>query len=464
MRTRKQNLGVVKMVHKFITSAYSSSSSGGGFRPPPVQPQRRVVVTGLGLVTPLGTGVQTSWDQLLAGKTGVRALTVQDLKLTDDKLLQMLPSQVAAPVLHGTSPGAFDDSQWKNLVAPHFITYALCAAEEALTDANWHPQEPSGLEHTGVAIGGGIGCISDMLEAAQLVTEQRLRRLSPFFIPRILINMAAGHVSIRYGFKGPNHAAVTACASGAHSVGDAARMIRFGDADVMVAGGTEASIDTLSIAGFCRARALSTKFNNDPERSSRPFDKDRDGFVMGEGAGVIVLEEYEHAMERGAKIYAEVRGYGMSGDAYHITQPSSEGRGAILAMTRALQQAGLQPEEIDYINAHATSTPLGDVVEARAIQAVFKEHASCGSLAFSSTKGATGHLLGAAGAVEAIFAILALHHGVAPATLNVQQPDPIFHDRFSPLISPRPMPIRAVLTNSFGFGGTNASLVFSSPP
>ncbi|BBN03435.1 3-oxoacyl-[acyl-carrier-protein] synthase II [Marchantia polymorpha subsp. ruderalis] len=465
MMTRKKTL---ELLRKSRALWYSSSATT--FNPPPLLPQRRVVVTGLGLVTPLATGVHASWDRLLNLQSGIRSLQPRDLKLSgveDDAILRILaqlPSRVVATVAYGTAEDQFNADRWlgqeTSRISP-FISYALCAAEEALSDAGWKPEDPEDRERTGVAIGGGIGCISEMLGAARLVKEEKLRKLSPFFIPRILINMAAGHVSISHGFKGPNHAAVTACASGAHSIGDAFRMIRFGDADVMVAGGSESSIDALSMAGFCRARALSSKFNDDPQRSSRPFDRDRDGFVMGEGAGILVLEELDHAQQRGAKIYAEVRGYGMSGDAYHITQPSGDGRGAILAMTRALQQSGLQPYEIDYINAHATSTPLGDAIEAKAMKAVFKEHASTGELVFSSTKGATGHLLGAAGAVEAIFSILALHHGVAPPTLNLSEPDPIFSDNFTPLTSPKELGLRAVLTNSFGFGGTNASLVFS---
>lgn len=459
LRSRKATVaGLLRRGARFFSHGWSSAA------PPPLMPQRRVVVTGLGLVTPLGAGVQASWDHLIALKTGVQALSAESLRLKDAGLLQQLPSRVAALVPRGSAPGDFDVEKWQKPAEPGFIAYAQCAAEEALSDANWHPQEVADLEQTGVAIGGGIGSINDILEASHLVNKQELRRLSPFFVPRILINMAAGHVSIRHGFKGPNHAVVTACASGAHSVGDAARMVKFGDADVMVAGGTESSIDPLSMAGFCRARALSTKFNDDPAIASRPFDQARDGFVMGEGAGVVVLEELQHALDRGAKIYAEVRGYGMSGDAHHITQPSHEGRGAYLAMSRALEQAGLQPGDVDYINAHATSTPLGDVVEARAIRDVFKDHAQSGRLAFSSTKGATGHLLGAAGAVEAIFSVLALHHGVAPPTLNLEHPDAIFDDHFSPLSAPKPMDIRAVLTNSFGFGGTNAALVFTAPP
>lgn len=377
-----------------------------------------------------------------------------------------LTSKVAAVVPCGTKTGEFNADLWLNSKehrsVARFIGYALCAADEALKDAKWAPTEQEQKERTGVSIGGGIGSITDVLEASQLICEKRLRRLSPFFIPRILINMASGHVSMKYGFQGPNHAAVTACATGAHSIGDAARMIQFGDSNVMVAGGTESSIDALSIAGFCRSRALTTKHNSMPLEASRPFDCDRDGFVIGEGSGVLVLEELEHAKERGAKIYAEIRGYGMSGDAYHITQPHNDGRGAVLAMTRALKQSGLHPNQVDYINAHATSTPLGDAVEAIAIKTVFSDHAISGALAFSSTKGAIGHLLGAAGAVEAIFAILAVHHGIAPLTLNLNKPDPLFKDNFMPLTASKEMPVRAALSNSFGFGGTNASLLFTS--
>lgn len=448
-----------------------SAQFSGGFGPPPELPQRRVVVTGLGLVTPLATGVESTWEQLIASKCGVRKLVVDDLKLNNEdtsvkhKIFEQLPSQVVAPVCVGDNFGSFPLSKWstQNRLAP-FVAFALCAAEEALKDAKWKPKTDLEQQRTGVAIGGGIGCTQDLLDAARLVIEQKVRRLSPFFIPRILINMAAGHVSIRHGLKGPNHAAVTACASGAHSVGDAARMIRHGDADVMVAGGTESCIDALSIAGFSRAKALSTQYNDKPEQASRPFDQGRDGFIIGEGAGILVLEELNHAVERGAHIYAEIRGYGMSGDANHITQPAEDGGGATLAMIRALERAGLQPSDIGYINAHATSTPLGDAVEARAICSVFGDHATTGNLSFSSTKGATGHLLGAAGAVEAIFSVLALKHGIVPPTLNLENPDPIFSGNFSPADKTKKMKLRAVMTNSFGFGGTNASLVFAEPP
>ncbi|KAL9238072.1 hypothetical protein vseg_012547 [Gypsophila vaccaria] len=440
----------------------------------PLSHRRRVVVTGLGMVTPLGCGVDTTWKRLLDGDSGITGITSGDLKLdsfdaeTRSHVFDQITSKVAAVVPSGTCPGRFNDLLWcnpkENKSVSRFIGYALCAADEALRDASWAPTEKLQKERTGVSIGGGIGSMSDIVDAAQLICEKRLRRLSPYFVPRILINMASGHVSMKYGLQGPNHAAVTACATGAHSIGDAARMIIFGDADVMVAGGTEASIDALSLAGFCRLKALSTKYNSSPCEASRPFDSGRDGFVIGEGSGVIVLEELEHARERGAKIYAELCGYGMSGDAYHITQPHHDGRGAILAMTSALKQAGLCPNQVDYINAHATSTPLGDAVEATAIKSLFGEHATSGALALSSTKGAIGHLLGAAGAVEAIFSVLAVHNGVAPLTLNLSQPDPIFQDGFMPLTVSKQVSITAALSNSFGFGGTNTSLLFTKAP
>ncbi|TVU32936.1 hypothetical protein EJB05_24701, partial [Eragrostis curvula] len=481
-------------------SSSSSAAEAGAFPPPSTGAGRRVVVTGLGAVTPLGCGVGRTWDRLVSGQCAVRALAAEDLRLPGDaasveRTLEQLPSRVAAAVPRGKGEGEFDDEAWtKDKSVSGFISYALCAADEALRDANWLPSEDDKKERTGVSIGGGIGSISDILDASQMIIENRLRRLSPYFIPKILINMASGHVSMRYGFQGPNHAAVTACATGAHSIGDATRMIQFGDADVMVAGGTESSIDALSIAGFSRQdvytshcfvstkvvmdlsvkvvlllghvalRALSTKFNSSPEAASRPFDCGRDGFVIGEGCGVMVLEALDHAKERGAKIYAEIRGYGMSGDAHHITQPQHDGRGAILAMKRALEQSGLGANEIDYLNAHATSTPLGDAVEATAVKSVFGDHATSGGLAFSSTKGAIGHLLGAAGSVEAIFTVLAIHHGLAPPTLNLEQPDPLFQGTFVPLAESKKTPIRVAISNSFGFGGTNTSLLFSCPP
>ncbi|KAF4352072.1 3-oxoacyl-[acyl-carrier-protein] synthase, mitochondrial [Cannabis sativa] len=470
--TRRSFLFIPRFYSAFFYSC--SPLENESLAPPPVIHSRRVVVTGLGMVTPLGCGVETTWNRLVKGECGVRALSMDDLKMnsfdTETKVhaYEQLTSKVAAVVPCGTAPGQFNEDLWLNSKdhrsISRFIGYALCAADEALKDANWAPVEQDQKERTGVSIGGGIGSMSDILEAAQLICEKRLRRLSPFFVPRILINMASGHVSMKYGFQGPNHAAVTACATGAHSIGDAARMIQFGDSDVMVAGGTEGSIDALSVAGFCRSRALTTKYNSTPQEASRPFDCSRDGFVIGEGSGVLVLEELEHAKRRGAKIYGELRGYGTAGDAYHITQPHVDGRGAILTMSRALKQSGLHYKQVDYINAHATSTPLGDAVEANAIKSMFSDHATSGALALSSTKGAIGHLLGAAGAVEAIFAVLAIHHGMAPLTLNLDKPDPVFEDAFMPLISSKKMPIRAALSNSFGFGGTNASLLFTSAP
>ncbi|XP_057954311.1 3-oxoacyl-[acyl-carrier-protein] synthase, mitochondrial isoform X5 [Malania oleifera] len=431
-----------------FTRRLSSYSGFESLHPPPPLPHRRVVITGLGIVSPLGCGMATTWRHLIEGKCGIRAISPEDLKMNRfDRETQLytfdqLTSKVAAIVPCGTKPGDFNEDLWLNSKEhrsiSRFIGYALCAADEALRDANWLPAEQDQKERT------------------------RLRRLSPFFIPRILVNMAAGHVSMKYGFQGPNHAAATACATGAHSIGDAARMIQFGDSDVMVAGGTESNIDALSIAGFCRSRALTTKYNATPEEASRPFDCERDGFVYVNNC--IVMKELEHAKRRGAKIYAELRGYGMSGDAYHITQPHGDGMGAILAMKRALKQSGLYHNEVNYVNAHATSTPLGDAIEANAIKSVFSDHATSGALALSSTKGAIGHLLGAAGAVEAIFAVLAIHQGIAPLTLNLSKPDPIFSDGFMPLSATKKMPIRAALSNSFGFGGTNASLLFAAAP
>ncbi|KAL6586495.1 hypothetical protein OROMI_001483 [Orobanche minor] len=460
--------------NRLITSIiqFSRFLSYGPFDPPPLISPRRVVVTGLGMVTPLGCGVDVTWKRLVEGECGIRRIIVEDLKMDGfDRETQMhtfdqLTSKVAGIVQCGSNPGEFDEELWLNSKdhrsIARFIGYALCAADEALRDANYKPTTQHEKERTGVSIGAGTGSISDILDASNMISDKKLRRLSPFFIPRILINMASGHVSMKYGFQGPNHAAVTACATGSHSIGDATRMIQFGDADVMVAGGTESSIDALSIAGFCRSRALTTKYNGTPEEASRPFDCGRDGFV----------KELEHAKKRGAKVYAEIRGYGMSGDAYHITQPHADGRGAVLAMTRALEQdmvlyntaiySGLKPNQVDYINAHATSTPLGDAVEAKAIQSLFCSHAASGALALSSTKGAIGHLLGAAGAVEALFSVLAIHHGIAPLTLNLRKPDPIFNGDFTPLGASKKMNIKAAMSNSFGFGGTNSSLLFAA--
>ncbi|KAJ3300589.1 Mitochondrial beta-keto-acyl synthase [Borealophlyctis nickersoniae] len=432
-------------------------------------PLRRVVVTGLGLVTPLGTGVTTTWSRLLAAQCGVVSLKGRVHEPTG-RSYQDIPSQVAALVKTGKEEGDFDVEKWiakgdDRRLAP-FMHYALSATQQALEDAKWLPENEEDRVRTGVCIGSGIGCIDEIETTANAFAQYGMKKLSPFFIPKILINLAAGHVSMKYGFQGPNHSASTACTTGAHSIGDASRFIQFGDADVMVAGGSEASVSPLAMAGFAKARALSTKFNDTPEQSSRPFDRDRDGFVIGEGAGCVVLEEYEHAKRRGARIYAELRGYGLSGDAHHITAPPEDGRGAALAMSRALQVGGVSPEDVDYVNAHATSTGQGDLAETRAIKKVFAGPA-LDKLAVSSTKGAIGHLLGAAGAVEAIFAILAVHHDALPPTLNLHNLEP--REEFSldyvPLqardLKGSGRRVRGALTNSFGFGGTNASLVFT---
>jgi 3-oxoacyl-[acyl-carrier-protein] synthase II len=419
---------------------------------------RRVVVTGMGLVTPLGIGIERNWKSLVAGVSGVRA--IQSFDVSD------MPVKIAAQVpLGDTAAGLFNADDW---VPPKeqrrmdgFIVYALAAAAQAIEDAGWTPTEDEACERTGVMIGSGIGGLPGINDGAITLLEKGPRRLSPFFIPANLINLASGHVSIRWGFKGPNHAVVTACSTGAHAIGDAARLIMLDDADVMVCGGTEAAVCRLGLAGFAAARALSTAFNDEPPRASRPWDRDRDGFVMGEGAGILVLEELEHAKRRGAKIYAEVIGYGMSGDAYHLTAPSEDGNGAFRSMRNALRSAHLTPEAIDYVNAHGTSTPLGDAVELAAVKRVFGEHAY--SLSMSSTKSAIGHLLGAAGTVEAIFSILAMRDGVVPPTLNLDNPDP---DCDIDLVAKqaKERKVGYALSNSFGFGGTNASLIFAGPP
>ncbi|HVB18433.1 MAG TPA: beta-ketoacyl-ACP synthase II [Stellaceae bacterium] len=417
---------------------------------------RRIVVTGMGLVTPLGIGLEHVWRRLLAGESGIRA--IQSLDVSD------LPSRIAGQVPRGDrAAGLFNADEW---IAPkdqrrmdEFIVFALGAADQAIDDAGWHPDSEEERERTGVMIGSGIGGLPGIADAAITLQERGPRRISPFFIPASLINLASGHVSIRHGFKGPNHAVVTACSTGAHAIGDAARLIMLDDADVMVCGGTEAAICRLGLAGFAAARALSTGFNDEPTRASRPWDQDRDGFVMGEGSGILVLEEYEHARRRGARMYAEVLGYGMSGDAYHLTAPAEDGNGAFRSMRNALKSAHLSPEGIDYINAHGTSTPLGDEIELGAVKRLFGDHAY--KLSMSSTKSAIGHLLGAAGSVEAIFAILALRDGVVPPTLNLDNPSPSC-DIDLVAKHARERPVKYVLSNSFGFGGTNASLIFGA--
>lgn len=414
---------------------------------------RRVVVTGLGLVTPLGNGVQTTWDRLLAAQSGIRR--VESFEVSD------LPAQIAGQVPRGPELGQLDldsvASAKDRRRMDDFIVYGLAAATEAVVDSGWLPQDEESRERTGVMIGSGIGGLPNIADGALTLEKSGPRRISPFFIPAALINLVSGHVSIRYGFKGPNHAVVTACATGAHAIGDAARLIMLDDADVMVAGGAEAAVSRLGLAGFAAARALSTGFNDRPTEASRPWDKQRDGFVMGEGAGIVVLEELEHARKRGAKIYGEVIGYGMSGDAHHITAPADDGNGGFRAMVAALRRAEVALEDIDYINAHGTSTPLGDEIELSAVKRLFGEHAY--KLSMSSTKSAVGHLLGAAGAVEAIFSLLAIRDQVVPPTLNLHEPSAGCDIDLVPHQA-KQRPVKVVLSNSFGFGGTNASLVF----
>ncbi len=419
---------------------------------------RRVVVTGLGLVTPLGVGAEHVWKRLIAAESGIRA--IQSFDVSD------LPAKIAGQVPRGeTAAGDFNVDDWvptkDQRKMDEFIVFAMAAADQAVKDSGWKPEDDEARERTGVMIGSGIGGLPGITEGALTLHEKGPRRLSPFFIPSNLINLASGHVSIRYGFKGPNHAVVTACSTGAHAIGDAARIIMWEDADVMVAGGTEAAVCRIGIAGFAAARALSTGFNDEPQRASRPWDKARDGFVMGEGAGIVVLEELEHAKKRGARIYAEVIGYGMSGDAYHITAPAENGDGAFRAMRNALKRAGIAKEQIDYINAHGTSTPLGDEIELGAVKRLFGDHAR--ALAMSSTKSSIGHLLGAAGSTEAIFSILAMRDNIVPPTLNLENPSENCDIDLVPLRA-KERKVRYALSNSFGFGGTNASLIFGPAP
>jgi 3-oxoacyl-[acyl-carrier-protein] synthase II len=419
---------------------------------------RRVVVTGLGLVTPLGIGVEHVWKRLLNSESGIGA--IQSFDVAD------LPAKIAGQVPRGeTAAGKFNADEW---VPPKdqrkmddFIIFAIGAATQAVSDSGWTPTDEESLERTGVMIGSGIGGLPGISETSLTLHEKGPRRVSPFFIPSCLINLASGQVSIKYGFKGPNHAVVTACSTGAHAIGDAARLIQWDDADVMVAGGAEAAVCRIGMAGFAAARALSTAFNDTPEKASRPWDEGRDGFVMGEGAGVVVLEELEHAKKRGAKIYGEIIGYGMSGDAYHITAPAEDGNGGFRAMRNALKRAGLGPEDIDYINAHGTSTPLGDEIELGAVKRLFGDQAY--NLSMSSTKSAIGHLLGAAGAVEAIYSILSMRDQIVPPTLNLENPSAACDIDLVPLKA-KERKVRRALSNSFGFGGTNASLIFGPAP
>ncbi|HIF58612.1 MAG TPA: beta-ketoacyl-[acyl-carrier-protein] synthase II [Rhodospirillales bacterium] len=416
---------------------------------------RRVVVTGIGLVTPLACGADLTWNRLIEGKSGLGPIKSFDAT--------QLSSRIAGEVPRDKNlAGSFNNddliSNKEKRRMDTFIQYGLVAADFAIADAGWIPVHDASRERTGVLIGSGIGGLPEIEKAATLVHGGNLRHLSPFFIPASLINLVSGHVAIKHGFKGPNHAVVTACSSGAHAIGDATRMIMWEDAEVMIAGGTEAAICKLGVHGFSQAKALSTAFNDTPEKASRPWDIDRDGFVIGEGAGIVVLEELEHAKNRNANIYAEVVGYGMSGDAHHITAPAEDGNGAYRSMQIALKRAALNPSDIDYINAHGTSTPLGDAIEVNAVKRLFGNSAN--DIAMSSTKSATGHLLGAAGAVEAIFSMLAIKHKIVPPTLNLDNPSVGCDLNLVPHKS-QERRVRNVLSNSFGFGGTNASLVMS---
>jgi len=415
---------------------------------------RRVVVTGMGMLSPLACGVEPTWERLLKGKSGAKKIDTFDVSDIAAKIACVIPRGDG-------SDATYNPDQWmepkEQRKVDEFIVYAMCAARQALDDAGWHPTSYEDQTSTGVLIGSGIGGIEGIAETAVALHERGPRRgVSPFFIPGRIINLASGFVSIEFGLKGPNHAVVTACSTGAHAIGDAARMVALGDADVMLAGGAESPVNRISLAGFSALRALSTAFNDDPTRASRPYDQDRDGFVMGEGAGVVVLEALDHAKARGAKIYAEVVGYGLSGDAYHITAPTPDGDGAMRCMAMALKRAGISASEIDYINAHGTST-MADEIELGAVERVVGN--SAGRISMSSTKSCIGHLLGAAGAVEAIFSILAIRDKVAPPTINLDKPsvetpiDLVPHQA-------RQREIDTTLSNSFGFGGTNASLIF----
>jgi 3-oxoacyl-[acyl-carrier-protein] synthase II len=419
---------------------------------------KRIVVTGIGLTTPLGNGVAGNWESLIGGKSGLGTITRFDAS--------DMPARVGGEVPLGEDhPYRFNAD---TVVSPKdrrrmddFIVYAMAAADEAIRDSGWQPPSEEARERTGVMIGSGIGGLATIDDTSKTLEAQGPRRVSPFFIPASLINLATGQVSIKHGFRGPNHAPVTACATGAHAIGDAARLIKYGDADVMVTGGAESALCRLGIAGFAAMKALSTSYNDTPTRASRPWDKGRDGFVMGEGAGVLVIESLEHAQKRGAKIYAEILGYGLAGDAYHLTAPAEDGSGGFRAMRGALRDAGLNLDQIDYINAHGTSTPKGDEIELGAVKRLFGEHAY--KLSMSSTKSAIGHLLGAAGAVEAIYSILALRDQVAPPTLNLDDPSEGCDIDLVPHKA-KQRKIRYALSNSFGFGGTNASLVLGPAP
>ena len=414
---------------------------------------RRVVVTGMGMVTPLGSGVDHNWSQIIAGKSGISR--IEGFDVSD------ISCQIAGQVPGADAVGGLNLDDWidprEQRKQDRFIQLGLVAACQAVEDSDWKPQDREAQNRTGVMIGSGIGGLESIVKTDQLMHEKGQRRISPFFIPSALINLISGHVSIRYGFRGPNHAVVTACSTGAHAIGDAARMVALDDADVMVAGGAEAAVCRIGMAGFAAARALSTNYNDTPEVASRPWDKGRDVFVMCEGAGIVVLEELEHAKARGAKIYGEIKGYGMSGDAHHITAPAEDGDGGFRAMQAALKRAGLAPSDIDYVNAHGTSTPLGDLIEAKAVARLLGDAAA--NVSISSTKSATGHLLGAAGAIEAIYAIKTVQTGNLPPTLNLNDPEDQVADFDLVPLNSRHRKVRNAMSNSFGFGGTNASLI-----
>ena len=421
---------------------------------------RRVVITGLGLVTPLGSGVEHVWKGILDGRSGIRPITAFDTEGYGCTIAGEVPSVDGRGGGEAGQPGVFDPDQVMSAKdrkrVDDFILYAIAAADEALADADWKPETEDDKEATGVMVGSGIGGLGPIADTAIVLKEQGVRRVSPFFIPSALINLASGQISIRHGLKGPNHSVVTACATGAHAIGDAARMIALGDADVMVAGGAESSVVPIGIAGFLACKALCTAYNDTPEKASRPYDRGHAGFVMGEGAGVMVLEEYEHAKARGAKIYAEVVGYGMSGDAYHITAPSEDGDGGLRAMKAALKRAGMQPSDLDYVNTHGTST-MADWIELKAVERLVGDHAE--NLAVSSTKSMTGHLLGAAGAIESIFSVLAIRDQMAPPTINLDDPEMETPIDLIPHKG-KAKKIDVAMSNSFGFGGTNAAVIF----
>ncbi len=415
---------------------------------------RRVAVTGLGLVTPLGCSVESSWKRLLNGDSAISHISRFDAS--------DISCRVAAEIPLGDGEHAFNYENWisrkETKMMDLFIQFGMAAAIDAVEDSGWKPDDEHSLRRTGVQIGSGIGGLQEIERNSFLMEEKGYKRLSPFFIPSTLINLISGHVSMKYGFRGPNHSAVTACSTGVHAITDAARLIMTGEADVMVAGSAEAAICPIGVGGFAAARALSTGYNDTPEKASRPWDKGRDGFVMGEGAGIVVLEELESAKKRGAKIYAEVAGFGLSGDAYHITSPHPEGRGAFDAMENALNHGGVNAEEVDYINAHGTSTPLGDMIEFGAVKRLFGSHMK--SLSMSSTKSAIGHLLGGAGSVESIFAILAIRDNVVPPTLNLEEPEEETEGIDLVPNQAKERSVKVALSNSFGFGGTNASVIF----